>query len=91
MVINNPCQNIDSEAVLVASYVLRVRIFLSPNMAVSGYENAVLGKDTLIRKEDKTYEVRCMFSFSEQTSTKFDTRSKVIRSHRLNLLEVISM
>jgi hypothetical protein len=32
---------------------LRVRIFFSPHMAVSGVENAVIGKVTLIRKEDK--------------------------------------
>jgi hypothetical protein len=33
--------------------MLHVRIFLSPYMAVSGVENAILGKGTLIRKEDK--------------------------------------
>jgi hypothetical protein len=33
--------------------MIRVRILLSPYMAVSGVENALLGKGTLIRKEDK--------------------------------------
>jgi hypothetical protein len=42
-------------------------------MAVSRVENAVLGKGTLIRKEDKAYEVRYIYSLSEQPSTKVDT------------------
>jgi hypothetical protein len=49
MVIENPFSHIDDEAELVASYVLQVRIFLSPNIAVSRFENAILGKGTLIR------------------------------------------
>jgi hypothetical protein len=65
LVIDNPCPNIDDEAVLVASYMLQVRIFLSPNIAVSRVENAILGKGTLIRKEDKVYEVRYMYRLSE--------------------------
>jgi hypothetical protein len=52
MVIDNPCPHVDGEAVFVFSNMLRVRIFLSPYMAVSAVENAVLGKGTLIRKED---------------------------------------
>jgi hypothetical protein len=50
MVIDNPCPHVDGEVVLVASHMLHVRIFLSPYMAVSGVENAILGKGTLIRK-----------------------------------------
>jgi hypothetical protein len=50
---DNPCPHIDGEAVLVASDMLRVWIFLSPYMAVSGVENSVLGKGTLIRKKTK--------------------------------------
>jgi hypothetical protein len=53
MVIDNPCPHIDGEAVLVASDMLHVRSFLSPYMAVSGIENAVLGKGTLIKKKIK--------------------------------------
>jgi hypothetical protein len=40
MVIGNPCPHIDGEAVLVASDVLHVRIFLSTYMAVSGVETS---------------------------------------------------
>jgi hypothetical protein len=79
MAIDNPCPHGDGEAVLVASHMLRVRIDLSPYMAVSGVENAVLGKGTLTRKEDKALEVRYRYSLSEQASTKLDTRSEVIR------------
>jgi hypothetical protein len=53
MVIDNPCPHIDGKAVLVALDMLHVWIFLSPYMAVSGVQNAVLDKGTLIRKEDK--------------------------------------
>jgi hypothetical protein len=53
MVIDNPCLHTDGEAMLMASDMLHVRIFLSQCMAFSGVENAVLGKGTLIRKEDK--------------------------------------
>jgi hypothetical protein len=53
MIIDNPSPHIDGKAVLVASDVLHVMISLSPYMAVSGVENAILGKGTLIRKEDK--------------------------------------
>jgi hypothetical protein len=53
MVIDNPCPHVDSEVVFVASHMLCVRIFLSPYMAFSGVENAILGKGTLIRKEGK--------------------------------------
>jgi hypothetical protein len=53
MVIDDPYPYNDGEAVLVASHMLHVRIFLSPYMAISGVVNAVLGKDTLIRKVDK--------------------------------------
>jgi hypothetical protein len=61
MSIDNPCSHIDGEAVLVASHMLHVRIFLSPYMAVYGVENAVVGKGTLIRKEDKVEEVRYLY------------------------------
>jgi hypothetical protein len=44
MDIDNPCPHTDGEAVLVASDMLRVKIFWSPYMAVSGVENAVLGE-----------------------------------------------
>jgi hypothetical protein len=44
MDIDNPCPHTDCETVLVASDMLPFRIFLSPYMAVSGVENAVLGK-----------------------------------------------
>jgi hypothetical protein len=53
MAIDKPCPHMDGEAVLVASDMLCVRIFLSPYMDISGVENAVLGKGTLMRKEDK--------------------------------------
>jgi hypothetical protein len=53
MVIDNPCPHIDGEAVLVALHMLCIRIFLSPYMAVPGVENAVLGKGTRVRKEEK--------------------------------------
>jgi hypothetical protein len=53
MVIDDPCPHIDGKVVLVPSDMLRVRIFLTQYMALSGVENAILGKGTLIRKEDK--------------------------------------
>jgi hypothetical protein len=52
MDIDNPCSHTDDEAVFVASDMLRVRIFLSPYMAVSGDENTVLDKGTFIIKAD---------------------------------------
>jgi hypothetical protein len=60
MVIDNPCPCIDGNAVLVASYMLHVKIIVSPYMSVSGVESAILGKGTLIR----------MYSLSEQPLTK---------------------
>jgi hypothetical protein len=87
MVINNPWQNIVDKAVLV----VRVRIFFSPKMAVSVVESAVICEGTLIRKEDKAYEVMYMYRLSEQPSTKVDTSNKVNRSHRLHLLEVVGL
>jgi hypothetical protein len=44
MSIDNSCPHIDGEAVLVAVDTLRIRFFLSTYIAVSGVENAVLGK-----------------------------------------------
>jgi hypothetical protein len=32
-----------------------------------------------------------MYSLSEQPSAKFDTKNKVIRSHRLHILEVVGV
>jgi hypothetical protein len=53
MVTDNPCPHVDGEAVFVDSHMLRARIFFSTYMTVSGVENAILSKGTLIRKEDK--------------------------------------
>jgi hypothetical protein len=64
---------------------------LSPYMAVSGIENAVLGKGTLIKKKIKRRKWGSCTRLSEQPSTKVDTRSEVIRSHCLHLLEVVGV
>jgi hypothetical protein len=76
MVIDNPCPHTDGEAVLAASDMLHVMIFLSPYMGVSGVENANLGKGTFIRKEDKTEEVQYLYSLSKQPSTKLTRGAK---------------